>query len=269
MSCECNPPKKKKKKQDATCPEWMMTMGDAMSLLLCFFVLLLTFSTMQEAKLMDVIGVLQGANAPADFESQKAPSEFKEEEDSIEDEGDFGGIGTHEEKLINEENLSPIVLDTAEIQNRFNEIKRKLSQLGFKNMINIETLNEGISIKINAALLFHKDTAEFTEKVNTLVQGYANLAGNVGNEIRVVAHFSARNSKKNKRFTSEWGLSIKRTIALGDLLVNQFKLSQSRIAMGTQLIASGQTDFIEFMLVEKIGVKEMSIKELLSLDLSK
>ncbi len=67
-------PPPKRKKAELTCPEWMMTMRDAMSLLLCFFVLLLTISTMEEAKLMDVSGVLQGANAPADFESYKDTS---------------------------------------------------------------------------------------------------------------------------------------------------------------------------------------------------
>ena len=66
-------PPPKRKKAELTCPEWMMTMGDAMSLLLCFFVLLLT---MEEAKLMNVSGVLQGANAPADFESYKDTSQI-------------------------------------------------------------------------------------------------------------------------------------------------------------------------------------------------
>lgn len=48
--------KERKKPEEITCPEWMMIMGDAMSLLLTFFVLLLTFSSMNDANLMNVMG---------------------------------------------------------------------------------------------------------------------------------------------------------------------------------------------------------------------
>ena len=73
------PKKEKKKPEELTCPEWMMTMGDCMSLLLCFFVLLLTFSTQEDAKLMNVLGVLQGANAPGEIDVVEDPSMHRDE----------------------------------------------------------------------------------------------------------------------------------------------------------------------------------------------
>ena len=59
------PPKKKEKKSKRTpeslAPTWMLTLGDCISLLVTFFVLLISFSSMDEEKLMSVMGVFQGA----------------------------------------------------------------------------------------------------------------------------------------------------------------------------------------------------------------
>ena len=42
-------------------PGWLQTFGDLMSLLLCFFVLLLSFSTMKKEDFEKAVGSLQGA----------------------------------------------------------------------------------------------------------------------------------------------------------------------------------------------------------------
>ena len=42
-------------------PGWLQTFGDLMSLLLCFFVLLLSFSTMKIEDFEKAVGSLQGA----------------------------------------------------------------------------------------------------------------------------------------------------------------------------------------------------------------
>ena len=59
MSSSKRPPPAKK--AAAGCPGWMMTFGDCMSLLVTFFVMLIAFSTLEEARLAAMIGVLQGA----------------------------------------------------------------------------------------------------------------------------------------------------------------------------------------------------------------
>ena len=57
--------------EELTCPQWMMTMGDCMSLLLTFFVLLLTFSTTSKSRLMDVIGVIKETIDIRDYYKEK------------------------------------------------------------------------------------------------------------------------------------------------------------------------------------------------------
>ena len=54
---------KKVKQEDAAAgaPMWMVTYGDMMTLLLTFFVLILSFSSIQEAGFKQAMGSLQGA----------------------------------------------------------------------------------------------------------------------------------------------------------------------------------------------------------------
>lgn len=49
------------KKEEGGAPEWMVTFGDLMSLLLCFFVLLLSFSETDKAKYKQVAGSMKEA----------------------------------------------------------------------------------------------------------------------------------------------------------------------------------------------------------------
>ena len=55
------PGKKKGGEQKAGAPLWMTTYGDMMTLLLCFFVLLFSFSTIDIVRFKEVIVELQGA----------------------------------------------------------------------------------------------------------------------------------------------------------------------------------------------------------------
>jgi len=54
-------PVETEKKIDPGAPRWVVTFGDLMSLLLCFFVLLLSFSTMDKQKYKQVAGSLEKA----------------------------------------------------------------------------------------------------------------------------------------------------------------------------------------------------------------
>jgi chemotaxis protein MotB len=54
-------PKKRKDDSPSGAPEWMCTFSDMMSLLLCFFVLLFSMSTIEKVKFQQAIGSIQGA----------------------------------------------------------------------------------------------------------------------------------------------------------------------------------------------------------------
>ncbi len=59
----------------AGAPVWMITFSDCMTLLLCFFVLLLTFSSFDVVKLRKVSGLFQSANYDTIFPRRQNPLE--------------------------------------------------------------------------------------------------------------------------------------------------------------------------------------------------
>lgn len=61
MAAEAPPPEPEPCKCEAGAPKWMVTFGDMMSLLLCFFVLLLSFSTTDIIKYEQLKGSLKDA----------------------------------------------------------------------------------------------------------------------------------------------------------------------------------------------------------------
>ena len=83
---------------------WMVTYGDLMSLLLTFFVLLVSFSTIQEAKFYEAIQSLQGAfgvlkNPPTalEFNELLVPNLSKQERSEI-----LHEFGKLEQSLLDE-----------------------------------------------------------------------------------------------------------------------------------------------------------------------
>ncbi len=258
--------REKRRPEEVTCPEWMMTMGDAMSLLLCFFVLMLTFSTMEESKLMDVLGVLQGANAAVDVPDFDDPAFFREEKESKEKET-LGGVGSPVARKVPADKLSPVILHSAEIVNRYEKLRRELTVVGFQNLVDLDMLNEGIAVRINVDQLFKENAAEMVDYAYDTLRGFAGLVGYVGNEIRITVNFALASEGTRNRFSSEWGTAIQRSIAVGDFLVDKFNVDRSRLSYSNEVITGDQQDYVELMLMEKIGVSEVSIKDLLSMDL--
>ena len=55
-------------------PGWVMTYGDMMSLLLCFFVLIVSFSTMQEVKFQQAIQSIRASDARGRNSASPLPS---------------------------------------------------------------------------------------------------------------------------------------------------------------------------------------------------
>jgi flagellar motor protein MotB len=129
------------------CPEWMLTMGDCMSLLLCFFVMMLAFSTPDEEKLMNVIAGMQGAlGIIPPIMREKGVSVYKVSKDSKDDKV---ADGSPEKVEFDVKSISPVDLRSMAIINRFNSFKNRLVELGFKHHLELEQVAEGIRMTID------------------------------------------------------------------------------------------------------------------------
>ena len=253
--------KKKKEKrivQENLCPTWMCTMGDCMSLLLCFFVLMLTFSSPNEAQLTETMGFIKGAlgalpsNATAkdtlDVENQTKESEKDPDAD-------------YSKKKIPVDQLSPVILRKVEFEHQIKKFERSLKRLGFENVIRLNLLDEGISLKTDFDNLFIEGSARLTSQSRELIAGFAEISGGVGNEIRLTVNVPRELVTTAGRFNVDWTLFLNRLHKVGDILTKIHEIDPSRVSYGIK-IASIEKSTMEFLLAEKSNIKEVSTEAL-------
>ena len=196
-----------KKKQECDCPTclpgWLAAFGDLMSLLLTFFVLLLSMSTMDRNKIAEAIGSLNGAMSVLE-----------------------GGIKS-EVSHLRQQLATPIENqdDTAEAVNRIASVVVDANEFldeGGGPSITLEDAEEGFMINLPANLLFEDGRAKivgddallFLKRVAQIVAQFPKDV-----EVSVRGYTDNRPVKPNSIFEDNWDLSAARAIAVVKELV--------------------------------------------------
>ena len=185
-----------KKKASCKCPKclpsWLQTFGDLMSLLLTFFVLLLSMSTMDTKKVSEAIGSLSLALSVLE-----------------------GGVKT--EISMKNVTATPIeeTIDTADEVNllsrtvvEFNE----MTQAADGPVVSLEESEEGFIIRLPANLLFERGGYEVeNEDAKLFLKRIALIIDQLPNEVHISARGHTDNDPyRGKIFRDNWGLSSAR-----------------------------------------------------------
>ncbi len=192
--CEC----------PAGAPKWMVTFGDLMSLLLCFFVLLLSFSSMDPAMFKEVSGSLKQA-----FGVQR--------EDIVYD----MPMGVD----IVSRDFNPIF----DVDVILEKIKSTIKLELIKGDIEIEALSDRIILRMNDELTFDPGSARLKPEAKPLLAKLRTVIEKVPGEILVAGH-TDNTPIKNGLYSSNWSLSAARAAAVVEFLLKQGTIAPSRIA---------------------------------------
>lgn len=252
---------KKDPPAELTCPEWMMTMGDCMSLLLTFFVLLLTFSTTSQSRLMDVIGVMKGA-----FSFIETTDLLNRDESAYND----NSTTTDEDSTATKsKDASSIRLTSNSIQKKFKDMQETLSDVGFKYPLQVKKLDQGISIEVSIEDIFVGDSKTLTFNGKKLAQEVANVAYNIDNEMRIIAFLNPSDMTGSK-LGDVWVASMERNMKLVDVLNDKFGIQKSRFSVGTSVLTDAQMkergqsySRVKVIFMEALNIKKVSVRELL------
>ncbi len=179
-------------------PAWLAAFGDLMSLLLCFFVLLLSMSSMDAKKVSEAIGSLSGAMSVLE-----------------------GGTKTEISKRRIQES-TPIQAqdETSEAVNRITQAvidANEMMEKGHGPTIYVEEAEEGFMINLPASLLFkpgqakieNEDALLFLKRVALIIQ---ELPNNL--EIGIQGHTDNVPPGKNSPYVDNWELSAARAISV-------------------------------------------------------
>ncbi|MDD2779966.1 flagellar motor protein MotB [Sulfuricurvum sp.] len=186
-------------------PEWLAAFGDLMSLLLCFFVLLLSMSSMDAKKVSEAIGSLSGAMSVLEGGEQTEVSKRRLQLSTpIESEDE-----TNEE-------VNRISEAVAEI----NEMKEK----GKGPSVTLEESQDGFVIQLPASLLFKEGSAKiededallFLKRIAMIVEQLPNQV-----EVSVQGHTDDSTPGRTSPYRDNWELSSARAISvLQELMID-------------------------------------------------
>lgn len=231
-------------------------MGDTMSLMLTFFVLLLTFSTLDENRLMDVLGIMSGAKGvmKADgVDSRVEPGE-----------ADFlsgrTSAGLDDSGKTAEGDVSPVMLSSFEIKGRFRRFQHRLNALGMKYMLSYDVLEEGVRFQIPLDSLFSSDGG-LLASAGTVLQGIANLAENAANEIRLISCLSLDDVSGSSDDGRQWRKGIRQAEAVADTLEANYAMADSRFGLGVKAVSPGREGHFEVIMMEDLGTREASLED--------
>ena len=185
-------------------PEWLASFGDLMSLLLCFFVLLLSMSTMDAKKVKEAIGSLAGALSVLEGGTQTEVSRERIQK------------ATPIEK--NEE--------TAQAVNRLASAIAEFKEFnagGKGPAITLEEGEEGFFIRLPADITFapgsakitNSDTLLFLKRIALIIKGY--LPKNV--EIQVRGFTDNIPPPPTSPYNDNWELSAARALSVLRILI--------------------------------------------------
>jgi chemotaxis protein MotB len=180
-------------------PEWLATFGDLMSLLLCFFVLLLSMSTMDAKKVKEAIGSLAGALSVLEGGTQTEVSRNRIQK------------ATPIEKTD----------ETAQTVNRLSQAIAEFKQFtagGKGPAIVLEEGEEGFFIRLPADITFKPGSAEianedsllFLKRISLIIKEY--LPKNI--EVQIKGYTDNVPPPPTSPYADNWELSAARALTV-------------------------------------------------------
>lgn len=197
--------KKKPEEPKAGCPEYMLTYGDMMTLLLCFFVLLFSFSTIEKKQFehvvsafKDAIGVMPGAVALEDgtgkMQKTNIMIHYKQ--------------GTEAKKGA--ETLKPTSKDAKFVAEMVGALEKQEKQGDIK--INLD--EHGLILRIKGRLVFDQGSAHLSEKMVETLSRVAEVLdrSDYADRLILIEGHTDNMQVRSLDYPSNWELSCHRAI---------------------------------------------------------
>lgn len=176
-------------------PAWMTTFSDLMNLLLCFFVLLFSMSTVDAQKFQQVVASLQssfsvlplGGSTIGEGEMvgsgisqlKELDVYFNEVMTSTNSNGDEDATGDGDSDFVDEYNQA--ALDESE--EMAEEIEAELDKLGIADLVNVEFNEHHVLLTLNGTLLFESGKAELQTEAQPLIKKIGQIIERFDNNV--------------------------------------------------------------------------------------
>ncbi len=183
------PPRKGKiEKSEAEIPAWVVTFADLATLLLTFFVLILSFSNMDVVKYRELVGSMAERFGVSDLTSGSYQAVSQGEMADV-DSNISAASSSPREKLVN-------VVHDAVVRE------------GHQGSASITSTDEGVRVRMKSRLLFKAGTAELNPKGVGFLDSVVGLLSGNKNLFLVVEGHTDSTKVRSAQYPSNWELSV-------------------------------------------------------------
>ncbi len=200
-------------------PAWVVTFGDLMSLLLCFFVLLLSFSETDKAMYRQVAGSMEKAFGVQRKERvMDSPMGIK----MIAKDFDQVVLPT----LPRQEIIATQDMDTIK-----DELKEEVDAYfkEEKDLISIKIEGDTIKISLMGETAFDSGKAKIRKKMIPLLKKIASVINKIKGDITIAGH-TDNVSIRTRKFKSNLELSLARALSVSNFLIYKGSVKPERIS---------------------------------------
>ncbi len=206
--------KKKVEPSEPETPEWIMTFADMVSLLVTFFILLMTYSSMEEENFSKMAGSMAGGfGAIADPRASTKES-LNKPPPSLQNRVPKDGMRSSRKDL-----------------NRVQEqAKAMVRQPGVGNSIDFEMTNEGLRLRVTTRSTFHSGSAEISEETEGVLRELSDLL-RIHNQSIVIQGHAWEEGVNIDGPVDPYSVSRERAVAVAEYLRQRGRIPEHRISV--------------------------------------
>lgn len=193
---------------------WMLTFADLVMLLLTFFVLLLTMSSMDTKKLRNLMTHFRASTGVLEFSGA----------------GKVYSLGNFINQYNDTDSL--LVVDQKHFLAKIKlvtNIKKKINSM--ENQITLSEDERGVALSFHGNILFDPGGTTLRKKAYSVLDIIADAIETCPNDILIMG-MTDNTPIKSKIYPSNWELSVYRGLSVLDYFLKEKKLSPSRFSVG-------------------------------------
>jgi chemotaxis protein MotB len=218
---------------------WMVTFGDLLMLLLTFFVLLLSMSSMDMKSLKEMFSIFGGAIGPLELSDKDRVTPR-----AIVHKGAGGQMELSDLDMIRavKNHYRQIMAKRKDIFSSNPDILEDIPPLegdsdqdemmdGLKEIVGVSEDERGIIITLQEMVLFDSGKADIKPNIFPLLDSISEILEPIPNDILIMGHTDNLPMKSN-RYRSNWELSLYRALNVHNYFIERKGLSPKRFAVG-------------------------------------
>lgn len=197
---------------DEGLPPWMATFADMVTLLLCFFVLLLSFAEQSETKYRDALGSIKGAFGVREIRA--VTEDMSQFDTTSQATKDMAASISHDERLL----LGVVMRIKSMLEKEDEKIK---------NGTGVSADRDGVIFSADAAALFEPYSADLTPESTKILDKVISVLKEYKLSIVVRGHTDDQ-PVHSKRYPSNWELSAARAAVALNYIITKGHIEINR-----------------------------------------